>query len=115
MKTLRALFGLSLVVAVVFVAYKVLPPYTTNYQFQDAIESEARLNSYSHKSEAEIHDIIVNKARELEIPIRPEQIVVRRNGNEISISARYTVHVDLPIQPFDLSFSPATRNKPPVN
>ena len=111
MKTLKALFGLFVVVAGFYVAYKLIPPYFNNYQFQDAIESEARLNSYNYKSEQEIREIIAKKARDLELPVTTDQITVQRSGSELIISAEYTVHVDLPGYPMDLKFTPSTKNK----
>ncbi len=111
MKTLKALFGLFVVVAVFYTLYLVVPPYFANYQFEDAINTEARLSAYSQKSADDIKATVIKKAHELEIPIQPEQVQVTRAGNEITISADYSVHVDLPGYPVDLNFHPATKNK----
>ncbi len=114
MKGLRALFGLALVVGGIYVLYLVIPPYFNNYQFQDMIESEARLASYSsyHKNDQEIRDGIYKKAQDIGVEIAPEQIQVQHGaGNEIMISADYSVHVDLPLYAFDLNFHPSSKKK----
>lgn len=111
MARLKSLIGLLIVVAGVYVAWQIFPPYYNNFQFQDTIESEARLNSYNTKSEQEIKELIMKKARELEIPLASDQLTVRRSGNEVSISAEYSVHVDLPVYPLDLKFAPSSKNK----
>jgi Domain of unknown function (DUF4845) len=111
MKTLRALLGLFVIVGGAYCGWLVIPHYISSYQFQDAITSEAQLGTYSQKTENEIHDIIMKKATELEIPLRPEQVVVHRTNDGVLISAQYTVHVDLPFQPVDLNFSPSSKNK----
>lgn len=111
MKTIKALAGVGLVVAMVYVAFQLIPPYFNNYQFQDAIESEARLASYSIKSEQEIRDIVAKKAKEFDVPLTAEQINVQRTGSGVDIWAKYTVHVDLPGYPLDLKFEPATKSK----
>ncbi len=113
MKSLKALLGLGLLVAAVYVAYELIPPYFHNYQFQDVLESEARLNSYSslRKTEDEIREGIVTKARDLDIILQPEQVTVTRAGTEWVISADYTVHVDLALHPVDLEFHPSSRGK----
>lgn len=111
MRRLKALFGLLLVVAAIYVGWKLLPPYLHNYQFEDAVESEALLNSYSNKSEWDIRTALANKAKEYDIPLTPDQINVVRNGGELSIWAEYTVHVEMPWMPVDLTFRPATKNK----
>ncbi len=111
MKTLKALAGVGVVAAMVYVAFLLVPPYFNNYQFQDAIESEARLASYGQKSEQEIRDIIAKKANEFSVPLTADQINVQRSGSEVQISARYTVHVDIPGYPVDLKFEPGTKTK----
>ncbi len=107
MKSLRTLIGLFILGAAVYVGYRLIPPYFNNYQFQDAIETEARMNTYgtARKSDEEIRAGLVRTAAELDVPIRPEQILIERpGGREYVISADYTVHVDLPVYPVDLNF-----------
>lgn len=111
MKSIKALFGLLVVFAIFYLGYKVLPPYFANYQFQDEIQNQAEQMSYSQKSEQEIRDGIVKKARDYEIPLSGEQVKVLRSGNELTISADYTVHIDIPVYPFDLHFTPSGKNK----
>ena len=112
MKTIKALFGLFVVVAMFYLAWKVLPPYFSNYQFQDELETQARYFSYgTPKSEQDIRDAIAKKAHEYDIPLTSDQVKVERMGPELAISADYTVHIDIPMYPFDLHFTPATKNK----
>ena len=111
MRNLKALLSLAVVVCGFYVAWTVLPVYYTSYQFQDAIDNEAKLGSYSTRPEVEIQDTLFKKARELELPLKSDQIHVVRDGNELSIWAEYTVHVDLPLYPLDLKFSPSTKNR----
>jgi hypothetical protein len=111
MRRLKALFGLLVVVAVFYSAWMLLPPYVNNYQFQDDLRSEALMNSYTTKSDQDIRNTLAKKAAEYDIPLKPDQINVVRNGAELSIWADYTVHVDLPGLPLDLKFHPATKNR----
>ena len=111
MKTIKALFGLFVLVAMIVLAYKVLPPYFANYQFEDVINNEAQVNSYNQKSEQEIREGILKKARDLDIPLTSDQVKVQRIGSELAISADYTIHIDVPFYPFDLHFNPASKNK----
>ena len=112
MKRVKALLGLLLVVVGFYLAWELLPPYFANYQLQDALENEARLDSYNpNKTDADIKASIVKEARDLDIRLRPEDIQISRDGPNLAISTTYTVHVDLPGFPLDLKFSPATKNK----
>ena len=110
MKALRALFGIVFVVVVVVAVWKLVPPYFNNYQIQDAVADEARMNTYTPKPVEAMRDTIYRKCRELDIPVTREQINVQRDGQSVSIWFDYTVHVDLPGYPLDLKFHPSSKN-----
>jgi hypothetical protein len=111
MRNIKVLIWLVVIGFSLYVGSQVMPTYYNSFQFQDEIESEARLNSYSTKPETEIQESLLKKAKELDLPITPEHLHVVRNGSELTIWGDYTVHVDIPIHPFDLTFTPSTRNK----
>ena len=111
MKALRALFGVVFIVAVVVAVVKLVPPYFNNYQLQDAITGEARMNTYTPKTVEEMRDTIWRKCKELDIPVTREQVNVQRDGQGVAIWLDYTVHVDLPVYPVDLKFHPSSKNK----
>jgi len=112
MKTLKALIAFAVIGSAIYIAYLVTPVYWNYYQFQDSIEEEARIQSYTGKSENDMRETVWKKARQLELPLtNPEQIKVQRNGQTVAISTEYTVHFDIPVHPFDLKFSPNTQNK----
>ena len=110
MRSLKALLAVAIFRALVYVAYQVVPVYMSSYQFQDAIEEEARLDSYSQKTELEIKDSVFKKAQSLELPLTADEIKVQKTSNAVAISAAYTVHIDLPVHPIDLSFTPNSQN-----
>ena len=111
MKTIKAFLGVALVVGGAYCGYLLIPPYFNNYQLQDYIESEARLNAYTTKSEQDIRDGVLKQARNMDIPLQPESITVQRGAGDVQISCSYTVHVDLPGYPLDLKFAPASKGK----
>lgn len=111
MRRLQAIFGVLVLVAVVFVIYKVVPPYFANQQLEDAVTEEARINTYTPKTEDDMRSTIFRKAQDLDIPITRDQIQVQRAPNGVSISVEYTVHVDLPAYPLDLDFHASSKNR----
>jgi hypothetical protein len=111
MRAIKAIFGVALIVAVVVVLVDVVPPYYSNYQLQDVINDEARMNTYTPKPVEEMRDHVFRKCQELDIPVAREQINVQREGQTVSIWLDYKVHVDLPGYPVDLSFHSSTKNK----
>ena len=112
MKTLRGIIALGVVGFAFYVAIKVVPVYFDYYQFQDAIEEEARIQSYTGKSVNDIRETVWKRAQQLDLPLSsPDDLKVERTGNTVSIQTEYTVHIDIPIHPFDLKFVPNTKNK----
>src|SRR6478736_9527354 len=115
MGSLKLVFGIFVMVASVYLIAELAPPFFSNYQFEDAIRTEAQMDTYNTKTEDQIRDAIFKKAQDLDVPVTREQIKVQRSGvtgsGSISIEAPYTVHVNLPGYPLDLDFNPTTRNK----
>lgn len=112
MKTLRGIIALAVVGFAFYVAFKVVPVYFDYYQFQDAIEEEARIQSYTGKNVNDIRETVWKRAQQLDLPLAsPDDLKVERTGNTVSIQTEYTVHIDIPIHPFDLKFEPNTKNK----
>ena len=114
MGTIKLILVLALLVGLVFVSAQVIPPYFANYEFQDALENEARLGTYSTKGDDLIRDSVFKRAQDLEIPVTKEQIKIQRigpGGNGVLIETDYTVHIDLPGYPMDVHFHPQSQNK----
>ena len=115
MSTLKLVLVLGILGFAVYVCAEIIPPYFANYQFQDTIENEAKLDTYSTKTEDNIRETIFRRAQDLEIPVTKEQIKVQRTGSQgtgsVYIGTAYIVHVDLPGYPLDLEFHPESKNK----
>jgi hypothetical protein len=111
MKQLRSLIGLAVVVIAMYLAWKVMPAYYANYEFQEFVESQARIESYSQHTEPEIAEVYAKKAAELEIPLTANQIHVQRMGTELTVNSEYDVHIDVPVHPFDIHFKAETKNR----
>ena len=110
MQRLKAIFGVFVVVAFFYLAWKVLPPYMAEYQFQQAIQDIARENEYSPLDENGIRDLVKKKITEIGVPVNPDSVYVQRNQFDVIIGANYTVHIDAVLLPFDLTFHPAAKN-----
>ena len=115
MGTLKLILILGLLGCLGYVGAEVIPLYFSNYQFQDALDTEARLGTYSSKGDDVIRDAVFKRAQELELPLTREQIKVQRTGTQgtgsVLIETSYSVHIDLPYYPMDLDFHPQSKNK----
>lgn len=110
MHRLKALIGVFVVVAFFYLAWKILPPYIEEYQFQQEIQSIARNNEFTPLDENGIRDQVKRQITEIGVPVSPESVVIQKNGTDVTIGTNYTVHIDAVLYPFDLTFHPATKN-----
>ena len=76
MGSLKMVSGIVVMVASVYLIAVLAPPFFSNYQFEDAIRTEAQMDTYNTKTEEQIRDAIFKKAQDLDIPITKEQIKV---------------------------------------
>lgn len=115
MGTVKMLLGIGVIVGGIYLSWMLIPPYFSNYQFQDYLKDEATRDSYAPKSENDIQEAVFKKAQEFDIPLTKDGIHVERQGNQFSgtiiIRAPYVVHLDLPGYPLDLHFEASTLNK----
>ena len=61
MGSLKLIVGLFAIVAVVYLLAELAPPYMSNYQFEDALKTEAQMSTYNNKSEDAIRDEVYKK------------------------------------------------------
>lgn len=111
MKELKSIFVLLLLLVGAFVIYKIVPAYWDDYKLSRLLEDQALNSTYTTKSESDIAAAVVEKASEIDVPLTPEEVTVQRGAGELTITAQYTVHVDLPFYPLDLNFKTTSKNK----
>ena len=115
MGRVKLIVGILVIVAAVYLCAELIPPYFSNYQFEDAIKTEALQSTYTARTEDAIRETVFKKAQDLEIPVTKDDIKVQRTGTQgngsLIIETQYMVHVNLPGYPLDLHFSPSSKNK----
>ena len=108
----KAVLAVALFLAVVFLGIKLVPPYINNFEFQSDLDSIARLSTYAQqKTEEDVRTDVMGKAKELSLPIKPEQIAVTKSTYGVNINVKYTVVVEVPGYSFHLKFNPVAGNK----
>lgn len=112
MKNLRLFIGLFVLATAVYLLWKTAPAFFANYQFEEEMDDTARMSAIdARKTPEEIRASILEKAQSRDLPIKADDIEVTRNGADVSISADYVVHVDIPVYPFDLKFHPSSKRE----
>jgi|SRR5208337_4140473 len=115
MATLKLIFGVAIFGLVILVCIKVIPPYFSNYELEDAIKTEALNSTYTARSEEEIRDSVIKQAHRYDIELTAKQVHVTRVGNygsgTTAIECDYSVPIDLPGYSTAIEFHPSTKNK----
>jgi transglutaminase/protease-like cytokinesis protein 3 len=116
MATLKLVFGLAVFALVILVGIKVIPPYFSNYEFQDAIKAEALQSTYTPRSEEDIRTAVIKQAHSYDIELTDKQVHVSRSGSgigtgTIAIDCDYSVPLELPGYSTNLEFHVSTKNR----
>jgi hypothetical protein len=115
MATLKLVFALAIFGVLVLVGIRVIPPYFSNYEFEDAVKSEALQSTYSTRTEDDIRAAVIKQAHNYDIELTPKQVHVSRsgvNGNgTLAIEADYTVPIELPGYSTTVDFHVSSKNR----
>ena len=115
MATLKLIFVLAILGALVMVGIKVIPPYFSNYELEDSIRTEALQATYTTRTEDDIRAAVIKEARKYEIALTPKQVHISRIGGiatgTLAIDAEYSVPIELPGYSTVIEFHPSTKNK----
>ncbi len=111
MKELSAIFWVLVILVGSFVLYKTLPAYWGDYKLGRMMEEHAVVYTYAPKSDQDIAKSIAEKAHDLGVELTPDEVKVDRTAAELSSTATFSVHVELPVHPLDLNFTTKTHNR----
>jgi transglutaminase/protease-like cytokinesis protein 3 len=116
MATMKLIFALGVFGLIILVGIKVIPPYFSNYEFQDAVKTEALQSTYTTRSEEDIRAAIIKQAHSYDIELTDKQVHVTRSGSgigngAIAIECEYSVPLELPGYSTDLEFHVSSKNR----
>ena len=109
--TFTGVLMLVVVAVVIFAAFKLLPPYISNYQLQDSINNIARTATYSTGTEEQIRKDVLKAAHDSGVELDPGQVRVGRSRESVDIAVDYSVTVDMMVKPVTLHFTPSAGNR----
>ena len=96
--------AIAVVGAAIFLAVKFVPVRIEAYEFRDFIEQECRYAAV-HTDDAAVAKRILEKAKELDIPLEKKNLKVRRTNSEMVISASFEKPIDLKVTTYTYRFS----------
>jgi hypothetical protein len=107
---IKAILWTAILVYGAFVAYKILPAYVAEYQLADKMQEQARFANVNRYNEEQVRENIYKVVKDLEIPVKKEEIKVVANQDLVRISMDYTIPVDLLVYQLNLHFTPTSEN-----
>ena len=115
MGSLKLVFGFAIFCAVGLIGLKLIPPFFSNYELEDAIKTEAVQATYSTRTEEDVRAAVIKEARNYDIALTPKQVTVSRVGGfgtgTLTIQADYSVPINLPGYSTTIDFHPSSKNK----
>jgi len=116
MGTMKAILGFLVIIGVIYAGFQVIPPELTNYSFQDDLKQVAVAGGANpNKSDEDIRNMVLTKAKEHDIQLAPTQVTVQRITTPgllaVYVAADYSIPVNLPGYSFNLHFTPSSENK----
>ncbi len=103
----RLAAGIGVLACLAFFAVRLAPFYIHNYQLQQYVEGVTQRVENREKADDLLRTWIVEKAADLQLPVKAENVHVKRSGEGLRIDVRYVVRVDLPVYTVDLHFYPS--------
>lgn len=107
----KAFLSIAFLVMVIFCGIKIIPVYVNSYELDDYIRQQTPFWLTQRQHSDAIQKQILDKARELNLPVTPDQVKVEATGALVTVSLDYTVPVDLIVYTLSLHFSPSAQNK----
>jgi hypothetical protein len=107
----RIAAAVVLVAGLVLFAVLFLPIYIHNLQLQNFVADVAARGDSASKSDDLLRTWVLDKAHELDLPIRPDNVKIAHSSDGMRIDVRYQVRVDLPGYTVNLHFYPGAGSR----
>lgn len=87
------LLKLLLVLLVLNALWRVGSAYWQFYQFRDKVQETAQFSA--GRTDSEVHERVMQQANELVVPVAPESVRIRRDGQHTYIDLAYVKNIEL--------------------
>jgi hypothetical protein len=104
---LRAIVWTLILAAFVFVCAKVIPPYYSNYQFEDWLKTQVPFLMVNHTTDESLQAAIIKELANDGVTVTKDNIkIIQNNPRGINVQIDYSVKVDLMFYQLNLHFTP---------
>jgi Domain of unknown function (DUF4845) len=102
----------AVVLAVLFLmAVRLVPIYIHNLELQQFVEQVAHRNAAAKSSDDVLRTWVLDKAADVDLPVKADNVQIQRTGDAVRIDVRYVVRVDLPLYTVNLHFYPGAGSR----
>jgi hypothetical protein len=95
----------------VFFTGRFAPIYFRNFELQNFVSETARLADSRTQPDTVLRGRVLDKARELELPVKEGDVRIVRSPEGLRINVRYFVRVDMPGYTVNLHFYPGAGSR----
>ncbi len=108
----KAILTVAVLAAIAFAAVQILPVYVHNYELQDQLRQVSiQVMAGQHTTVDAVRNAVLEKARDLDLPVKPDDVKIVLTGGKITIDLNYTVPIDLKVYTLYLHFTPSAENR----
>lgn len=94
-------FGILILAMFIYLGVKFVPVMINVYEFRDSIEEQARFATLPRHDDDMVKRNILQKARELALPVGAKDVQVSRTSGRIDIIVKYTVPIETPVYTYN--------------
>jgi hypothetical protein len=91
-----------------FLGVRIIPVKINAYEFRDYVEQQCRTAAL-HREDKKIAKNILEKAEELELPLKRKDLKLRRTQSEMIIEASFQKPIDLKLTTYEFKYQVKTR------
>jgi hypothetical protein len=106
----RTLAGVLILVLLAGFGVLLVPVYVRNFRFERSLGELVRQGSTLQSPDELVRVRVTDRAARLGLPVRPDQVRLKRSPGRLAIEVRYIVPIDLPVYSVDLHFRPSAGN-----
>lgn len=107
----RLIGAILVLVAMVAVLLTLAPVYYEDFQLRQFIQTLARGTSAAATPDEALRAAVSDRGRQLDLPIRAEDIQISRTDGKLQVQIKYSVQMDFPLYQVDLHFHPSATSR----
>lgn len=100
----RLVLAVLVLASMIAILLTLMPVYLENYQLGQYVRQLARNANAPNAPDEKLRAAVVQRARELDLPVQPGDIQITRPQGKLQLETKYAVQMDFPLYQVDLHF-----------